>query len=212
VSATADALELAWATPETWAPAALAEPLALLSDHAHCELGAASAAQGMIARCPENRLLVERLGAHAIEELRHFRRVHRLLVELGGTLEPVRRNPYAEGLLAHAERGPRNLLDRLLIAAWIERRSLERFECLEHAAREAGSPLAELYAELAPSEAGHARLFAELASALFPEEGVAARLEAWRGREARLIRTLPFAARIHSGPPSAGSDGLGERA
>lgn len=201
MSLATEELQLGWATPPSWAPAVLARPLELLSDHAHCELGAASAAQGMVARCPENRLLVERLSAHAIEELRHFRRVHRLLTERGGELEPVRKNPYAEGLLAHAERGPRNLLDRLLIAAWIERRSLERFECLVEAARGDVAPLGELFVELAPSEAGHARLFVELAEALFPEEDLAPRMERWREREARLIRMLPFAPRIHSGPP-----------
>lgn len=207
MSVAAGELELAWATPPTWAPAALARPLELLSDHAHCELGAASAAQGMVARCPENRMLVERLSAHAIEELRHFRRVHRLLIDRGGELEPVRRNAYAEGLLAHAERGPRNLLDRLLIAAWIERRSLERLECLAEAARGDAAPLGELFVELAPSEAGHARLFVELAGALFPDEDLAPRIDRWREREARLIRGLPFAPRIHSGPPG---DGRGE--
>ena len=70
-------LELGWATPRAWAEAALAEPLALLSDHAYCELGAAAAAQGLIARRPGDVELVERLGAHASDELRHFRQVHR---------------------------------------------------------------------------------------------------------------------------------------
>src|SRR5206468_4015599 len=87
--------ELGWSTPRAWAEAALAEPLALLSDHAHCELGAAVAAQGLLARRPEDSRLVERMAAHALEELRHFKLVHRKLVELGGTLEPVRKNIYA---------------------------------------------------------------------------------------------------------------------
>lgn len=193
------AFALAWETPREWAEAALAEPLALLSDHAQCELGAAAAAQSLLARHPGRTALVERLGAHALDELRHFRQVHRLLVELGGVLGPPRKNPYAEGLLSDVERGPRVLLDRLLVAALIERRSLERFELLRSAASQ--PVLEQLYAELAPSEAGHAALFVELARAEHPLEDVDARLARWIEREADLVRSLPFAARVHSGPP-----------
>lgn len=196
-------LELGWATPKGWAAAALAQPLALLSDHAHCELGAAAAAQGLLARRPEEPALAERLAAHAIEELRHFKQVHGLLVELGGRLEPVRRNPYAEGLLAGLERGPRNLLDRLLVAGIIERRSLERFELLARAAAGHEPRLARLYAELAPSEAGHAALFLELARQLFPADEVERRLAAWIAREAALVSGLEFAPRVHSGPAAS---------
>jgi len=194
-------LELGWETPAGWAPAVLEEPLALLSDHAYCELGAAAAAQGLLARRPGDAALVERLGAHASEELRHFRQVHRKLVELGGTLGPVRQNPYAEGLLAGVERGTAGLLDRLLVFALIERRSLERFTRLAEAAPE--GPLASLYTELAPSEAGHAALFLELARERFPAEEVEPRLARWTAREAALVRGLAFGPRIHSGPPAS---------
>jgi len=202
--------ELVWQTPPEWARAALAEPLALLSDHAHCELGAAAAAQSLLARHPQQSGLVERLSAHALDELRHFRQVHRVLLQLGGSLESVRKNPYAEGLLAGVERGERNLLDRLLVAALIERRSLERFQLLAAAAAE---PIARLYLDLAPSEAGHATLFVELAQELFPAGVVEQRLQRWLGHEAALVRSLPFAPRMHSGPaplefalsPGAGS-------
>lgn len=189
---------LAWTTPATWAPAALAQPLALLSDHAYCELGAAAAAQGLLARRPEDSALVERLGAHAAEELRHFRQVHRLLVELGGVLGPVRRNPYAEGLLAHVERGAAGFLDRLLVFALIERRSLERFELLA-AASTPGDRLGALYRELAPSEAGHAALFVELARERTDDAELERRLWRWIEREAALLATLPAGARIHAG-------------
>jgi len=194
-------LELGWTTPREWAEAALREPLALLSDHAYCELGAAAAAQGLLARKPEDSRLVERLAAHASEELRHFRRVHRALVELGGALEYVRKNPYAEGLLAHVQRGPQGLVDRLLVFGLIERRSLERFQLLAQVAGEHHGRLGALYAELAPSEEGHAALFLELAGERVPSTELELRLARWVEREARLISSLPFAARIHSGPP-----------
>jgi len=195
------ALELAWTTPRAWAEEALEQPHALLSDHAFCELGAAAAAQGLLARRPEDSSLVERLGAHASEELRHFRQLHRLLVVFGGTLEYVRRNPYAEGLLAHVQRGPAGLVDRLLVFGLIERRSLERFQLLAEVAGERESPLSALYAELAPSEAGHAALFLELARERTPPDELELRLARWTERESHLIAGLPFGARIHSGPP-----------
>jgi tRNA-(ms[2]io[6]A)-hydroxylase len=192
---------LGWRTPREWATAALERPLALLSDHAYCELGAAAAAQGLIARQPGDAALVERLAAHATEELRHFRQVHRLLVELGGTLAYARRNAYAEALLADVQRGAAGIVDRLLVFGLIERRSLERFELLAAAAAERPSPLAELYVELAPSEAGHAALFLELAEERTSADELQARLALWTEREARAIRARAFGPEIHAGPP-----------
>ena len=209
------ALELDWRTPRAWAERALDDPLALLSDHAHCELGAAAASQGLITRRPENAKLVDRLSALAAEEMRHFRRVHRLLIRRGGRLEAPRRNDYVEGLLRKIDRvpdagsdsPPDPLLDRLLIAALIEKRSHERFELLAEVAEERGAAdpgfaeLGRLYTELGPSEAGHATLFVELAEEACGERAVALRLALWVARESDLARSLPFSRRIHGGPP-----------
>ena len=213
-------IPLYWHTPPSWAEAVLEEPDALLSDHAHCELGAAAAAQSLLARRPQDAFLVERMGAHAVEELQHFRRVHRLLRARGGTLVPAEKNPYVAGLhrlIASArqavpaatsrptggapspEGGDRGMVDRLLVAALVERRSLERFELLAQCDPE--GELAKLYSELGPSEAGHARLFGELALRLGPPERVALRLEELARAESELIGGLPFCPRIHSGPP-----------
>ena len=41
---------LAWATPPEWVAAVATDTLSLLSDHAHCELKAASSAQALIAK------------------------------------------------------------------------------------------------------------------------------------------------------------------
>ncbi len=189
-------LELGWRTPKEWARRVLEEPLALLADHAWCELGAASAAQGLIARFSDVEPLVARLLPLALEELRHFRRVERLLRTRGGALGPARRNPYAERLLERVERG-HGLIDRLLVAALIETRSLERFTLL---VEEVEDPeLEALFAELGLAEAAHASLFLDLASVLFGEELVEERRERWVALEARLIPGLPRAPRIHSG-------------
>jgi tRNA-(ms[2]io[6]A)-hydroxylase len=192
-------IELAWSTPDAWAERALRDPVALLSDHAWCELGAASTAQALIARHPARAALVERMAGLAAEEMRHFQRVLRVLRELPGALAPASPNPYASAMLALA-RGEREAapLDRLLLAALIERRSLERFELL---ARDASEPLAGLYRELAPSEEGHARLFVELAREVAGAEVATTRLAELTRREGEIARSLPFSHRIHSGPP-----------
>lgn len=193
---------LAWTTPRAWACRALAEPLALLADHAWCELGAASSAQGLVARTPDLVPLPEHLIPLAAEELRHFRRVERLLRARGGRLGAARRNPYADGLLAGVERrrgaAPlERVLDRLLASALIETRSLERFALL---AEEAADPeLAALWAELGTAEAAHASLFLELACELFPAARVEARLSRWVALEARVLRALPPGPAVHSG-------------
>jgi len=191
-------LELLHATPPEWAERALARPLELLSDHAHCELRAAASAQGIITHNASLPRLVDRLGALAIEEMQHFRRVVALLRELGGELEPRGANPYAEGLISGslATRGS-VLLDRLLIAGLIELRSHERFSLLARAATE--PRVRALYAELLPSEEGHGRLFWALARDGFGAERLAARARELAELEASVVRALPFAPRVHSG-------------
>ena len=125
---------LDWLTPPEWVAAVEGEPLALLSDHAHCELKAASSAQSLLLRNPGRAEVVERLGAMAAEELEHFNRVVTILHARGGSLAWQDSNPYAEGL-HRASAGTRSsaLLDKLLLARLIEARSLERFHLLsEH--------------------------------------------------------------------------------
>lgn len=203
-------LELAHSTGPAWARAACAQPVELLCDHAHCELGAAASAQALIHRHARDSGLVERMGALAAEELAHFRQVHGLISERGAQLEPGRPNPYVEGLLKGARgtaapwlaaMGERDagLLDRLLIGGLIEARSHERFGLLAEYAEDA--ELRALYSELGPSEHGHAHLFPKLALERFAAERVERRAAELVALEANLIAGLPFAPRMHSGAP-----------
>ena len=52
---------LDYATPVEWVALVERSPLALLADHAHCELKAATTAQSLIAKNPEHRTLVHAL-------------------------------------------------------------------------------------------------------------------------------------------------------
>jgi tRNA-(ms[2]io[6]A)-hydroxylase len=199
-------LELRSETPSLWAEQALREPLELLLDHAHCELGAAAAAQALVHRYPERTRLLDRMAVLAIEELMHFRQVVACLEACGGEFASQAPSPYLAALHRGAKRtaadpsGAERLLDRLLVAGLVEARSCERF-CLlaEHAGDER---LAGLYGALGPSERGHAELFPRLAAELFGAERAAERSEVLCQLEADVIAELPFAPRMHSGLPS----------
>lgn len=190
-------MELRWTTPPEWADRAAADPLALLSDHAHCELRAAASAQGLITHNPERPELVDALARLAVEELQHFRRVVRLLRELGGELARADASPYMERLIGGALATRESiLLDRLCVAALVEARSRERFRLLAERAED--PRLRALYRELEPSEEGHAALFEGLAEAAFGERA-RPRLERLGALEGRVAAALPFAPRMHSG-------------
>lgn len=196
-------IELASTTTRDWAERVLEQPVALLVDHAHCELGAAASAQGLIHRHPADQVLGDRMAALACEELAHYRQVVRTIDELGGAMSGRSANPYAEGLGRWAREtrgdGP-TLLDHLLVAAVIEARSYERFCLLADTARD--PRLAGLFAELGPSERGHMTLFPELARRRFDPAQVEGRMADIARYEARLVSQLEFGPRVHSGEPA----------
>ena len=191
---------LGYETPPEWVAAVERDPLALLSDHAHCELRAAASAQAMIVRNPGRSGFVARMLELAQEELEHFGVVTALLAARGGRLDHKQPNPYADGLLTGSLEGRTDpFLDRLLVAGLIEARSLERFHLL--ATHLADRELAALYRELAPSESRHHTLFLELAREAFGADRAELRFEQLRALEAALVPGLTFAFRLHSGPP-----------
>jgi tRNA 2-(methylsulfanyl)-N6-isopentenyladenosine37 hydroxylase len=197
-------IELERRTSVEWARGVLSDPVALLVDHAYCELGAAASAQGLIHRHPDDHELGDRMAALACEELTHFRQVVRTLSGLGGRLTERTANPYAErlGRTARATRGNGpSLLDHLLVAAVIEARSYERFCLLAEVADEPS--VRDLFAELGPSERGHMTLFPELARRRFGELETRGRLGEIVANEARILAELDFAPRVHSGEPVA---------
>jgi tRNA-(ms[2]io[6]A)-hydroxylase len=175
----------------------MADPAALLSDHAHNEKKAALNALNLsqsFADQPRAAVLLARL---AEEELNHYRRVLEALQNFGWPLRPDGGNTYAKGLHKLASKG---LLDRLLIAGLIEARSCERLWLLERAGAshpELGSAawLAFLV-ELERCEAGHALGYRSLAVERFGAEAEA-RLDWWLDREAEVILSLPWRSAVH---------------
>ncbi len=179
-------------TPAAWAEAALADPEALLSDHAHCEKKAALSALTLAQSFGDQPRAAVLLARLAEEEMGHFRRVLEALQGFGWTLRPDGGNAYAQALHRLAGKG---LLDRLLIAALIEARSCERLWLLERAA--AGHPVLgaapwlAFLLELERCEAGHALSYRGLAEERFGAQA-RERLDWWLDREAEVVRALPW--------------------
>jgi tRNA-(ms[2]io[6]A)-hydroxylase len=187
-------------TDAAWALAALRDVDAVLVDHAHCEMKAASNALSLATRHLADVELVRAMTDLAREEIEHFQRVLALLVARGVTLGPPPVDEYAAELRrrsggAHRGQGDAAaLVDRLLVGALIEARSCERFKLLAEAA--ASMPehaaLHSFWTELLAAEARHYRTFVDLAERATRGDraAVQARLDVLAGVEGALVREL----------------------
>jgi tRNA-(ms[2]io[6]A)-hydroxylase len=197
-----DELPLRWRTPDGWADQALADPLPLLIDHAHLEREAARNALNLMSRAPhgvDTTRWVERLNGVARDEVAHLQMVTREVTARGGELEAGGANPYARELrqLVRVGRQPDELIDRLLVSALIELRSCERFGLLGATDHE----LAPFYDRLEASEAGHYRLFLQLAGVAADAEAVQRRWHELLDAEGDIARSQPPGPRLHAGMP-----------
>lgn len=188
-------LRLRCDTPKEWLDHALAHLDDVLADHAHCEKKAASTALSLLSSFPDQPELASAMAALAEEESGHLRRVVEALHRRGRTLGRDPGDPYAQQLLAFVRGGDDRLLDRLLVAACIEARSCERLKLL--ADHVADPELKALYADLFAAEAGHFRMFIELATRLCGHDQAQARLDRLLDEEARIVRALPVRAAVH---------------
>jgi tRNA-(ms[2]io[6]A)-hydroxylase len=182
-------------TDPRWPRVALAELDRTLADHAHCEKKAAASAVKLLADHPDRPTLVRPLAKLAQEELQHFFAVLNELARRGRTLPPDEGDPYARALNRLVRSGAGRLTDRLLVAALIEARSRERLALLGDVLEE--PRLRELYQRLAQAEAGHERLFVDLAREHAAREDVDARLGVLAEAEAKIVAELPLLPRIH---------------
>jgi tRNA 2-(methylsulfanyl)-N6-isopentenyladenosine37 hydroxylase len=163
-----DVLCLTHPTAPRWAEIAVAGLDAVLTDHAHCEMKAASNAISLATRWPASAGVARALSAVAEEELGHFREVLGLLERRGVELGRPETDAYAADLrraaLATGDKSPRgSLADRLLVGALIEARSCERFRLLADALAARGDALAAFYEELFACEARHYTTMVDLA-------------------------------------------------
>lgn len=204
-----DGLPLRYATPREWIDVARGNLDALLVDHAHCEQKAASAAMALIGRFPDHPGLARAMIALAHEEMKHFRQVLDRIEARGGTLTKPGPDRYVQALREWAFRhrgglGP--LGDLLLVCAFVEARSCERFRLLaEGLSGESGAAgpgaeddnLAAFYRMLADAEGRHWVLFRDLALTVSPAGAVTRRLEEMGEAEAAIVAALVPEARMH---------------
>ena len=199
-----DDLPLLYETPAEWVSIAMADPLALLNDHAHLERKAATNALELLLRWPnpnppEN--WVHSMTSISIDEVSHLNSVTRLLARRGGRLNRSHHSRYAGCLrqLVRAGKGEYELLDRLIISALIEARSCERFFLI--ACHGDDEEIARLYDGLYKSEAGHYRVFLALARTLPAKLQVEERWQELLAREAQIIQSMQPGPSLHSGLP-----------
>jgi tRNA-(ms[2]io[6]A)-hydroxylase len=191
-------------TGPRWAEAAVTDLPSLLSDHAHCEMKAASNALSLAARWPSHLSLVKALAAIAEEELGHFRAVLAELEARGIGLGKPEVDAYAADLRKAAttsgiHSATAALTDRLLVGALIEARSCERFKLLIPALEARGETrLAGFYEELFTAEARHYTTFVDLALEVSGDDkAVRDRLADLARAEGALAAKLGRAATIH---------------
>jgi len=171
----------------------------ILVDHAYCEQKAATSCISLIIQHPERTRIVEMLVPVVAEEWDHFRRVLEELKKRGYTLGPHRKDEYVEALSKIVKKGgsrEQQLVEKLLLNALIEARSCERFRALWKNVED--PDLAAFYYELMVSEAGHYRMFLDLAMEYMDEEKVMHRWREWLAAEADIIREFGMRGdRIH---------------
>ena len=188
-------------TPDAWIEAALADQETLLIDHKNCEFKAASTALSLIAKYNTHLDLLNMMSRLAREELVHHEQVLRLMKRRGVPLRPVSAGRYASGLrrLVRAHE-PVKLVDTLVVGAFIEARSCERFAALvPHLDEELGT----FYHGLLKSEARHYQGYLKLAHQYGEAADIARRVELVREAEAELIQSPDQELRFHSGIPLA---------
>lgn len=186
-------------TPLAWCEAALANLDVLLLDHAHCEKKAASTALSLIYRYPNQLDLIERMSKLAREELRHFEQVLKIMRQRDVLFTHLSPSRYAHGLLQHARtHEPEKLIDTLIIGAFVEARSCERFSALVPLLDD---ELAKFYAGLLASEARHYQHYINFAKQLAAED-ISERINFFSVIEGDLILEPDPQFRFHSGTPS----------
>ena len=172
----------------------------ILTDHAYCEQKAATACISLIQKYPDRVELVKELAPIVTEEWGHFRMVLNELEKRGLQLGLQRKDEYVNKLMDFRVKGGSpvdRLVDQLLLNALIEARSCERFRLLSlHVADE---DLKGFYHKLMVSEAGHYRLFIDLAKRYGEnEEKVLARWQEFLVYEAQVMKNLELRGdRVH---------------
>ena len=187
-------------TPKAWVDAVPSNLELLLLDHKNCEYKAASNALNLMAKYQERVELVNALSRLAREELVHYEQVLKILVRRNIALKPVTPSRYAMGLRRQVRRHePGMMIDILIVSAFIEARSCERFGAVVPTLDE---ELAKFYSGLLVSEARHFQGYLKLAHLYGDADDIAERIAVIRPIEQALVSEPDTEFRFHSGPPA----------
>jgi len=171
----------------------------ILTDHAFCEQKAATQCISLIQLYPDKIELVNALSPIVTEEWGHFRMVWAEMQKRGYTLGRQRKDEYVNQLLQQEPKGSGSedkLLNKLMICALIEARSCERFRLLSENLED--ELLKKFYYKFMVSEAGHYRLFIDLAETYFSAEKVRECWRKWLKNEENILAQLsPRGDRMH---------------
>ncbi len=196
-------------TPLAWLDRAINERNILLIDHANCEKKAAATALNLLFRYVDRKELLTALSQLAREELLHFEQVCEHMDKLGVPYDFVPPSRYASSLRkAVRNEEPHKLIDTLIIGAFIEARSCERFAAL--APKLEQNPeledLARYYRFLLKSESRHYEDYLGLAKLYFTgtADEFDRRVAEIRDIEATLIASPDRDFNFHSGVPVTG--------
>lgn len=140
-------------TPKEWVDRALGNIDLMLIDHAHCEMKAASSAMAYAYKYADKPELIVKMSKIAREELVHFEQVMRILKKRNIEFKAMPAGRYAGELIrsARTDREGR-VVDGLIIGAYIEARSCERFAKIAH---HLDVDLQKFYSGLLESEKRH---------------------------------------------------------
>ena len=188
------------ATPDKWLENALDNQTLMLIDHANCEKKAASTALNLIYRYTDNFELLNKMSRLAREEMRHFEQVIAIMKRRNIAYQHISASRYAAGMRELARSNdPGKLVDMLVIGAFIEARSCERFARL---APYLDDELKAFYTSLLKSEGRHYQDYLKLAKKAAGDQGIDDRIALFAECEQRLIEQPDTEFRFHSGPLS----------
>lgn len=187
-------------TSQKWLDIAKNHLPLLLQDHANCEKKAAGTAMNLIFRYEFYRDLQEKLSQLVREEMLHYEQVMKLMKERNIEWFHLPAGRYAKGLLKHKRTfEPAGMIDVLIIGAFIEARSCERFSALADVI--ADEKLSKYYKYLLKSESRHYEDYLSLAQSI-SEDDIGSRVAFFREVERELIDSPDDELRFHSGVPT----------
>ena len=187
-------------TTQAWVDSAIADLPLIIQDHANCEKKAAGTAMNLLFRYEFSYDLQRKLAQLIREEMLHYEQVLGIMNERGQAWGYLSAGRYAKGMLKHKRTyEPAAMIDVLIIGAFIEARSCERFAALAEVIND--ERLAKYYRYLLKSESRHFEDYLALAQSL-SEDNIDERVAFFKAVESELIASPDTELRFHSGEPT----------